>query len=245
MEKKDAIFELPLADGSVIPKIQQKNNDVPDQPYGWQGTMEYPPLFEPMEEEDEKREKREEEGEGEEKRREEIEEEEIASDIYAEEEKNSEEEGEKEEEEGACGEYFVVSEKMEEGRIKTQVEEAAQELSEFSQYTTSNMDPDWDYDANEAYEIQKMKKKMNKEEKKEIQGARADKVSGVYTICQEYEKTKEQLTGLWLTCETYSKAIKRLKQNKRKREEEKTERRRKRITVGVLPKIENDRKRQP
>lgn len=63
MEKKDAIFELPSADGSVIPKIQQKNNDVPDQPYGWQGTMEYPPLFEPMEEEDEKREKREEEGE--------------------------------------------------------------------------------------------------------------------------------------------------------------------------------------
>lgn len=50
MENKDAIFELPLADGSVIPKIQQKNNDVPDQPYGWQGTM-----FEPMEEEYEKR----------------------------------------------------------------------------------------------------------------------------------------------------------------------------------------------
>lgn len=74
MEKKDAISELPLADGSVISKIQQKNNDVPDQPYGWQGTMEYSPLFEPMEEEDEEREKREEEGEGEEKRREEIEE---------------------------------------------------------------------------------------------------------------------------------------------------------------------------
>lgn len=50
MENKVAIFELPLADGSVIPKIQQKNNDVPDQPYGWQGTM-----FEPMEEEYEKR----------------------------------------------------------------------------------------------------------------------------------------------------------------------------------------------
>lgn len=170
MEKKDAISELPLADGSVISKIQQKNNDVPDQPYGWQGTMEYSPLFEPMEEEDEEREKREEEGEGEEKGREEIEEEEIASDIYAEEENNSEEEeGEKEEEEekeeeGAYGEYFVVSEKMEEGRIKTQMEEAAQELAEFSQYTTSNMDPDWDYDAHEAYEIQEMKKKMNKEE---------------------------------------------------------------------------------
>lgn len=223
MEKKDAISELPLVDGSVIPKIQQKNNDVPDQPYGWQGTMEYSPLFEPMEEEDEKKEKREEEGEGEEKKREEIEEE-IASDIYAEEENNSEEEGEKEEEEeGAYGEYFVVSEKMEEGRIKTQVEEAAQELAEFSQYTTSNMDPDWDDDAHEAYEIQEMKKKMNKEEKKEIQGARADKVSGVYTICQEYEKTKEQLTGLWLTCETYSKAIKRLRENKRKRDEEKEE----------------------
>lgn len=223
MEKKDAISELPLADGSVIPKIQQKNNDVPDQPYGWQGTMEYSPLFEPMEEEDEEREKREEEGEGEEKRREEIEEEEIASDIYAEEENNSEEEEGEKEEEGAYGEYFVVSEKMEEGRIKTQMEEAAQELAEFSQYTTSNMDPDWDYDAHEAYEIQEMKKKMNKEEKKEIQGARADKVSGVYTICQEYEKTKEQLTGLWLTCETYSKAIKRLREKKRKRDEEKEE----------------------
>lgn len=60
MEKKDAIFELPFANGSVIPKIQQKNNDVPDQPLGWQGTMEYPPLFEPMQE-DGKRDKREEE----------------------------------------------------------------------------------------------------------------------------------------------------------------------------------------
>lgn len=173
MEKKDAIFELPLADGSVIPKIQQKNNDVPDQLYGWQGTMEYPPLFEPMEEEDEKREreKREEEGEGEEKRREEKEEE-IVSDIYAdpeEENHSEEEEGEKEEEKGAYGEYFVVSEKIEEGRIKTKVEEAAQELAEFSQYTSSLMDPDWDYDAHEAYEIQEIKKKMNKEEKKEIQ----------------------------------------------------------------------------
>lgn len=59
MEKKHAIFELPLADGSVIPKIQQKNNDVPDQIYGWQGTMEYPPLFEPMEEDDEERERKE------------------------------------------------------------------------------------------------------------------------------------------------------------------------------------------
>ena len=145
MEKKDAIFELPLADGYVIPKIQQKNNDVPDQPYGWQGTMEYSPLFEPMEEEDENREKREEEGKGEEKRREKKEE--IASDIYAnpEEGNNSEEEGEKEEE-GSYGEYFVVSEKLEEGRIETQVEEAAKELVEFSQFTTSNMDPHWDYD---------------------------------------------------------------------------------------------------
>lgn len=152
-------------------------------------------------------------------------------------------EGEKEED-GANEEYFVVSE-MEEGRIETQVQEAAKKLAEFSKYTNSNMDPDWDYKAHEAYEIQEMKKKMSKEEKKEIRGARADKVSGVYKICEEYEKRKEQLTGLWLTCETYSKAIKRLKQNKRKREEEKTERRRKRITVGVLPKIENDRKRQP
>lgn len=160
MEKKDAIFKLPLADrwvGYVIPKIQQKNNDVPDQPSGWQGTMEYPSLFEPIEEEYEKREKREEEGEEEKRRKEE---EEIASDFYADPEKenNSEkEEGEKEKE-GAYGEYFVVSEKMEEGRIETHVEEAAQKLAEFSQYTTSNMDPDWDYDAHEAYEIQEKKK---------------------------------------------------------------------------------------
>lgn len=163
MEKKHAIFELPLADGSVIPKIQQKNNDVPDQIYGWQGTMEYPPLFEPMEEDDEERERKEKRRGREKKRREE---EEIASDIYtmyAEEENNSEEEEGEKEEEGAYGEYFVVSEKMEEGRIKTQVKEAAQELAEFSQYTTSNMDPDWDYDAHEAYEIQEIKKKMNKE----------------------------------------------------------------------------------
>lgn len=57
MEKKDATFELPFANGSVIPKIQQKNNYVPDQPLGWQGTMEYPPLFEPMQE-DRKRDKK-------------------------------------------------------------------------------------------------------------------------------------------------------------------------------------------
>lgn len=57
MEKKDAIFEIPFTNGSVIPKIQQKNNDVPDQALGWHGTIEYPPLFEPMEEEDENREK--------------------------------------------------------------------------------------------------------------------------------------------------------------------------------------------
>lgn len=101
----------------------------------------------------------------------EIEEEEIASDIYAEEENNSEEE-EGEKEEGAYGEYFVVSEKMEEGRIKTQVEETAQELAEFSQYTTSNMDPDWDYDAHEAYKIQEIKK-MNKEEKKGNPGSKS------------------------------------------------------------------------
>lgn len=47
------------------------------------------------------------------------------------------------------------------------------------------MDPDWNYDAHEAYEIQERKSKIIEEEKKEIQGARADKVSGVYTICQE------------------------------------------------------------
>lgn len=121
------------------------------------------------------REKKEEEGEGEEKRREEKEEE-IVSDIYAypeEENHSEEEEGEKEEEKGAYGEYFVVKEKMEEGRIKTKVEEAAQELAEFSQDTSSLMDPDWDYDAHEAYEIQEMKKKMNKEEKKGNPGSKS------------------------------------------------------------------------
>lgn len=44
---------------------------------------------------------------------------------------------------------------MEEGRIETDVEEAAKELAEFSQYTTSNMDPDWDYDAHEALKYRK------------------------------------------------------------------------------------------
>lgn len=34
------------------------------------------------------------------------------------------------------------------------------------------MDPDWDYDANEAYEKQEMKKKLNKEEKKENPGSK-------------------------------------------------------------------------
>lgn len=58
MEKKDAIFEIPFANwsvGYVIPKIKQKNNDVPNQPLGWQGTVEYPPLFEPMEEEEQEK----------------------------------------------------------------------------------------------------------------------------------------------------------------------------------------------
>lgn len=58
MEKKDAIFEIPFANwsvGYVIPKIQQKNNDVRNQPLGWQGTVEYPPLFEPMEEEEQEK----------------------------------------------------------------------------------------------------------------------------------------------------------------------------------------------
>lgn len=64
-------MEIPFSDGSVgyvIPKIQPKKNiDVPDQPLGWQGTIEYPDLFEPMEEEErEKREEREEEEEEEE-----------------------------------------------------------------------------------------------------------------------------------------------------------------------------------
>lgn len=39
------------------------------------------------------------------------------------------EEAEEEEEEGAYGEYFAMSEKMEEGRIETQVEEAARIFS--------------------------------------------------------------------------------------------------------------------
>lgn len=206
MEKKDAIFELPLADGwvgYVIPNIlpKNKNYDVPDQPLGWQGTIEHPPMFEPMEEEErEKREeKREEEevGEGEEEeeeeRREEMtrdseeeeieaesdyldepgdqshlvtveemkeekKEEEIESDIYADpEDENNSEEEEGEKEEGAYGEYFVVSEKMEEGRIETQVEEAAQELAEFSQHTY-DIDTEEDYGAHEWLEIQDFEK---------------------------------------------------------------------------------------
>lgn len=58
MEKKDAIFKIPFANwsvGYVIPKIQQKNNDVPNQPLRWQGTVGFPPLFEPMEEEEQEK----------------------------------------------------------------------------------------------------------------------------------------------------------------------------------------------
>lgn len=68
-----------------------------------------------------------------------------------------------------------------------------------------------------------MKKKMSKDERKEIEAARADKVSAVYKICEEYRKAKEELTVLWMTCETYSKVVNRLGLNKRKREEEKEE----------------------
>lgn len=55
---------------------------------------------------------------------------------------------------------------MVEGRIETQVVKAAQELAEFSQYTTSNMDPDLDYNAHEAYEIQGKKVKRTRKKKR-------------------------------------------------------------------------------
>lgn len=219
-------MEIPFSDGSVgyvIPKIQPKKNiDVPDQPLGWQGTIEYPDLFEPMEEKEEKREKREEREEEEEEIKaesdyledpgdethlveiEEMEKENgIKLESCCEERMKTEvekaakeliklEKEDEEEEQGAYGEYFVVSEKMEEGRIETPIEEAAEELSEFTQHTTSNMYPDWDYDAYEWSEMQDLKKKMSKEQKKEIRGARADKVSGVFKICEEYGQIKEK-----------------------------------------------------
>lgn len=47
---------------------------------------------------------------------------------------------------------------MEEGKIEAEIEKAAKELAEFSQYTTSIIDPDLNYNAHEAYEIQEIKK---------------------------------------------------------------------------------------
>lgn len=63
MGEPEALIGMPFADGSVgylVPK-KIKHYDVPDQPLGWRGTIEYPPLFEPMEEEREKKEEEEEE----------------------------------------------------------------------------------------------------------------------------------------------------------------------------------------
>uniref|UniRef100_K1QSW1 Uncharacterized protein n=1 Tax=Magallana gigas TaxID=29159 RepID=K1QSW1_MAGGI len=66
---------------------------------------------------------------------------------------------------------------------------------------------------------------MSPKELEEIEGARADKVSSVYKICEDYGKAKEELTRLWLNCETYSKMVNRLGGGgpKRKREEEKAD----------------------
>lgn len=64
---------------------------------------------------------------------------------------------------------------------------------------------------------------MSQKKLQEIEGARADKVSAVYKVCEDYGKAKEELTGLWLNCETYSKIDNRLGGTKRKREEEKTD----------------------
>lgn len=68
----------------------------------------------------------------------------------------------------------------------------------------------------------KLKRKWTRNKKKGNPGSKSRK-SKWSLHHYEYEKTKEHLTGLWLTCKTYSKAIKRLRENKRKRDEEKKE----------------------
>lgn len=216
MEEIRAVIALPLADGGVgylVPKI------------------EYPPtIFEPMEVEKMEPERlylelKEKEKEGEKEEEEEEEEEEKKEGEEREKEKEREEETDEEEieEEGkeAETEIFVV-EKMEEGTDKTPLEVVASDFQELLNDLTYGDDGEWVEMQlmGEEKDTDKMVENMSQEEREEIEGAKADKVSGVYKICTDYGKAKEELTGLWLNCETYSNMVNHLGGEKRKREEE-------------------------
>uniref|UniRef100_K1QSG9 Uncharacterized protein n=1 Tax=Magallana gigas TaxID=29159 RepID=K1QSG9_MAGGI len=115
---------------------------------------------------------------------------------------------------------------MEEGADRSTFEEAASDFQEvIDDNTPTEEDGDWaEYQAmGEEIDTDQMVENMSQREIEEIEGARADKVSAVYKICEDYGKAKEELTGLWLNCETYSKMVNRLGGTKRKRKEEKLE----------------------
>lgn len=139
-----------------------------------------------------------------------------------------EEEEEEKEDNGAQGEIFVVSDKleeMEEGNDRSTIEQAASDFQECAESIPSDEQGDsieYQWMAEEI-EQDDLVGKMSQMELQEIEGVRADKVSAVYKICEDYEKAKEELTGLWLNCETYSKIVNRLGGTKRKREEEKAD----------------------
>lgn len=215
MGEPKPLIEMPFADGSVgylIPK-NIDHYDLPDQPLRWRGTIEYPPLFEPMEVEKEKKEEREEEeerekeGEKEEEKKEEEKKEEVEKEEEETDEEEIEEEGKKQE-----SEIFVVSsklEKMKEGTDRTAFEESASDFEQIIDHLTpTEEDGDWaEMQAmGEEIDTDKLVDEMSPKELEEIDGARADKVSSVYKICEDYGKAKEELTGLWLNCKTYSKS---------------------------------------
>ncbi|XP_065942812.1 uncharacterized protein [Magallana gigas] len=206
MEEIRAVIAVPLADGGVgymMPKVECS-----------------PSIFEPMEvEKKEKEREKEEEKEGERRRKERR---------RRKREREKEETDEEEIEEGgkeAETEVFVV-EKMEEGTDQTPLEVVASDFQEIlNDLTATEEDGDWIEMQTMAEEIDtdKLVENMSQQELEEIEGAKADKISGVYKICTDYGKAKEELTGLWLNCETYSKMVNRLGGEKRKREEEKQE----------------------
>ncbi|XP_065929781.1 uncharacterized protein [Magallana gigas] len=238
-----AIIAVPLADGGVgymMPKVECP-----------------PSIFEPMEVEKmepeklyliKKEEEKEKEGEKEEEKEEEREkEEEEEEKKEGEEREKEEEETEKEEEtdeeeieeEGkeAETEIFLVSSKMEEGTDQTPLEVVASDFQEIlNDLTGTEEDGDWNEMQwmGEEIDTDKLVENMSQQELEEIEGAKADKVSGVYKICTDYGKAKEELTGLWLNCETYSKMVNRLAGEKRKREEEieEEERSRKKLRIA-------------
>lgn len=97
---------------------------------------------------------------------------------------------------------------MEEGADRSTFEEAASDFQEvIDDNTPTEEDGDWaEYQAmGEEIDTDQMVENMGQRELEEIEGARADKVSAVYKICEDYGKAKEELTGLWLNCEPTAK----------------------------------------